>query len=116
MSGQRLLGLAEAVLERTAKTSPALRVRLAAWYTRAALEDFSINLLRPHIGADPESLTMKSRLICLRSLVPTVGEAASYAWWALSRVCHYHAFELTPTQGEIEHLIALVRQVDPSGR
>jgi hypothetical protein len=36
---------------------------------------------------------------------------ASYAWSALSRACHHHAYELPPTASELRSLIALTRRV-----
>lgn len=36
---------------------------------------------------------------------------ASYAWSALSRACHHHAYELPPTSSELRSLIELTRHV-----
>ena len=36
---------------------------------------------------------------------------ASYAWGALSRACHHHAYELAPTASELRSLIKLTRRV-----
>jgi hypothetical protein len=36
---------------------------------------------------------------------------ASYAWSALSRACHHHAYELAPTASELRSLITLTRRV-----
>ena len=36
---------------------------------------------------------------------------ASYAWSALSRACHHHAYELPPTASELRSLITLTRHV-----
>lgn len=36
---------------------------------------------------------------------------ASYAWSALSRACHHHAYELPPTASELRSLIELTRRV-----
>lgn len=36
---------------------------------------------------------------------------AGYAWSALSRACHHHAYELPPTASELRSLIKLTRQV-----
>jgi hypothetical protein len=33
---------------------------------------------------------------------------AAVAWCGLSRACQYHAYELGPTVGEVEHLIGQV--------
>ena len=36
---------------------------------------------------------------------------AGYAWSALSRACHHHAYELPPTASELRSLIGLTRRV-----
>ena len=36
---------------------------------------------------------------------------AAYAWSALSRACHHHAYELAPTAAELRSLIKLTRRV-----
>ena len=36
---------------------------------------------------------------------------AAYAWSALSRACHHHAYELPPTASELRALIELTRRV-----
>ncbi len=36
---------------------------------------------------------------------------AAYAWSALSRACHHHAYELAPTASELRSLIKLTRRV-----
>ena len=36
---------------------------------------------------------------------------AAYAWSALSRACHHHAYELPPTASELHALIRLTRRV-----
>jgi hypothetical protein len=36
---------------------------------------------------------------------------AAYAWSALSRACHHHAYELPPTASELRSLIGLTRRV-----
>ncbi|MFN0284900.1 MAG: hypothetical protein ACKVZ6_23345, partial [Kineosporiaceae bacterium] len=39
------------------------------------------------------------------------GDTAAIAWGGLSQGCHQHAYELSPTFSEIEHLIGLVEKV-----
>ena len=36
---------------------------------------------------------------------------AAYAWSALSRACHHHAYELQPTASELRSLITLTRRL-----
>lgn len=108
MSAQSLLAQADAALTGSTGLPKGTRARVAAWYARGALEDVTIELLTGRLTSDPRALTMASRLACLRVLRPELSDAAGHAWWALSRVCHQHAFELTPTAAEVTHLIAQV--------
>lgn len=89
--------------------------RIAAVLSRQALEDVVDGLLQ----AIPPGATMRSRLISLRIIESSeVADLAAAAWCGLSRVCHHHAYELTPTVGEVEHLIgqveALIIEAGPS--
>lgn len=105
MSARTLLRRAHSALAGTTALPKGTRARVAAWYARAALEDATATLLEGRLQSDPRRLTMASRLTCLRVLRPDQADEASHAWWALSRVCHQHAFELTPTTAEVAHLI-----------
>lgn len=105
MSAQTLLGRARAALDGSTGLPKGTRARVAAWYARAALEDTVCLLLADRLESDPTRLRMASRLACLRVLRPDRTDEASHAWWALSRVCHQHAFELTPTTTEVAHLV-----------
>lgn len=54
---------------------------------------------------------MRSKLTVLQVAYeqdPDVVLQAEYAWNALSRACHHHAFELTPSGSEVRHVIDLV--------
>ena len=108
MSAQSLLAQADAALTGSTGLPKGTRARVAAWYARGALEDVTIELLTGRLTSDPRALTMASRLACLRVLRPELSDATGHAWWALSRVCHQHAFELTPTAAEVVHLIEQV--------
>lgn len=105
MSAMTLLAQADAALAGTSELPKGTRARIAAWYTRGALENVTTELLIGRMTSDPAELTMASRLACLRVLRPELSDDASHAWWALSRVCHQHAYELTPTATEVTHLI-----------
>lgn len=55
---------------------------------------------------------MRSRLAVLQVLDQTLfATRAEYAWHALSRACHHHAYELAPTVSELQHLHAVVTQL-----
>lgn len=108
MSAQTLLERATSALTGGAALPKATRARVAAWYARGALEEVTIDLLTKSLESNSRELTMASRLACLRVLRPDLSDKAGHAWWALSRVCHQHAFELTPTTAEVAHLIKQV--------
>lgn len=93
---------------------PVHSVRAAAWVTRAALEKIIHDLLRAK-GCESGRASTRSLLGCLEVLYddkPDIATSAQYAWDALSRACHHHAFELAPTYAEVSALITLVRRLD----
>jgi hypothetical protein len=57
--------------------------------------------------------SMASQLLVLPSYLRDQEAArdAAYAWSALSRACHHHAYELPPTASELRALIQLTRRV-----
>lgn len=60
-------------------------------------------------------VTMRSRPTVLGILYgPDIGRAAQLAWHGLSEACHYHAYQLTPTVAEIDHLIDILATVPDS--
>jgi hypothetical protein len=73
--------------------------------------------LRELWAADPATAGLcqcsgRSQLTCL----PTYLEAGtarqiSYVWAALSGACHYHAYELAPTAGELSGWFQAVEQL-----
>lgn len=88
--------------------------RAACWIARAALESAVDDILVSR-DRNAAAATMRSKLTVLQvALEKTHAEVpalAEYAWNGLSLACHHHAFELTPTASEVQHLIDLVRQL-----
>lgn len=82
-------------------------VRIACWITRSALEQRVDELLTAK-GWEAGGASMHSRLSCLESAYAAderdLVARAEFAWSALSRLCHHHAYELTPTVSEARHL------------
>jgi hypothetical protein len=85
--------------------------RAAAVLGRQALED-AVNDIYRALGMDLRPATMRSRLVSLRVLAGhAVADLAAIAWHGLSHACHHHAYELTPTVGEVGYLIERVEEL-----
>ena len=108
LSVQAALGYAKDILDGAVPMPRGRSTRAAAVLARQALEDAARELCRS-AGFDLDKATMRSRLIALRVLVDqSVADTAEVAWAGLSRACHQHAYELTPTTTEVSHLLTLV--------
>lgn len=89
-----------------------LGVRAAAVMTRQAIEyameDFWLRRERER-GVNQASARV--RLLCLREYLSDkeMARDVSYAFHALSRLCHHHPCELAPTEGELRPLIGTAR-------
>ncbi|MBJ8348839.1 hypothetical protein [Antrihabitans sp. YC2-6] len=82
--------------------------RLSAFLARQALE-MMITQRCQELGAEIPYATTNSKLVVLRALADDeIADAASTAWSGLSNACHHHAYELSPTVGEVRHLCELV--------
>lgn len=87
--------------------------RLAAFLARQALEEL-VEVRCVEVASDVGRASMASRLIVLRVLdEPDIADAANVAWNGLSNACHHHAYELTPTVGEVRHMCRLVTSLLP---
>lgn len=89
---------------------PTWAPRAAALIARNALEGLIVEACA-RVGADvaDPAVTTRVRLIVLRALAGgDVADPAEVAWAGLSAACHHHAYELSPTPGEVAHLISLV--------
>ncbi len=54
-----------------------------------------------------ERCANRPRLLCLREYVPDeLAERTAFLWATLSRACHHHPYELSPTSDEINGWIA----------
>jgi hypothetical protein len=60
-----------------------------------------------------EACSARSQLICLPAFVSdaTIAEDASFVWWALTRACHHHPYELAPTSSELSELLEAVEDL-----
>ncbi|GAA5038777.1 hypothetical protein [Actinopolymorpha pittospori] len=107
-----LLDHARAVLAGGTVMPKGRATRAAALLARQALEE-TVQTLCAGAGANLQRATMRSRLISIRFLLDRdradeLADLAESAWAGLSGACHHHAFELTPTVGEVRQLIAHV--------
>ncbi len=106
-----LLGHARAVLAGRHPVPRSQAARAAAVLARQALED-TVRGLSSGWGITDPRVNMRSKLVSLRVLGEvTVAELVATAWWGLSSACHHHAYDLTPTSAEIQHLIDQVARL-----
>lgn len=109
MTPTELLTAARALLADEAETAGGWP-RMVALLTRQALERALSDFweARP-ATAGLSSSTRKSQLACLPFYLDAgIAREASYVWAVLSDACHYHAYELAPTVGELTGWIAAV--------
>lgn len=103
-----LLAAAQAALDGDLALPTGRATRAAALLARTALE----TTVEDHLldaGWVIREATGRVRLICLRAIAgEELGGEAAWAWAALSQACHHHAYELTPTTGEVSHLLGVV--------
>lgn len=79
--------------------------RMAALLARQALEDTVMGLC----GREMSQASMRTRLSYLRAFADSrTADGAAIAWHGLSQACHHHAYELSPSRGEVSRLIDLV--------
>ena len=113
MRPQELVDAAEEVLVEPGDALFGSWSRASALLARGSLEA-AIDLLwrtRAPLMAD---CSMAAQLLVLPSFLRDQEAArdAAYAWSALSRACHHHAYELPPTVSELRSLIGLTRRVN----
>ncbi|PPJ22149.1 hypothetical protein C5E45_29605 [Nocardia nova] len=107
-----LLDLAAAQVARQSPHSN----RIAAWLTRTALEQIVDELLRAK-GIEAGGASSRARLACLEVAYRDESDVSSrsqYAWTRLSEACHQHAYQLSPTYHEVQHLLKIVRSLQQS--
>ena len=90
--------------------------RVAAVLGRQALEDAMARLWTAR-APGVEASSMRAQLLCLGSYSDDeLADRVSYAYGGLTRACHHHSYELSPTTDEItgwlDDVAALVERVD----
>lgn len=115
-----LIARARELVERSDPATMGMWPRATAFLTRQALEGALDTLWRLR-APGLELCSAKAQFICLPAYLHggrELAERASYAWFGLSRSCHQHPYELSPTSAEllmwigtVEELIATVRSI-----
>ena len=59
-----------------------------------------------------QTASRHSQLLCLGTYLrePPLAARVAHAWSALSNACHYHSYELAPTEGELVGWIEVVEE------
>ena len=107
-----LIDLAAGMLERKDARRPGLWPRASVLVARQALEG-AVSGYWQMKKIPLENCSMHAQLICLREYLRE-GDLASrvaHAWAAMSRACHHHPYELTPSAEEIRNWMEPVREL-----
>ena len=108
----QLVAMARQLLQRASPETAGLWPRAAALLARNALEMAVDNYWsRRRIALD--SCPTFPQLICLREYLgdDELAGRVHHAWNALSRACHHHPYELSPTLGELGALLETVGEL-----
>lgn len=104
MTPFELLAYAQQLLAGLGKSTSGNSSRLAAVVARQAVEE-CINERCEAVGAPCDRATMRSRLALLKALDDSQrADQLASLWHQLSASCHQHAYELSPTVGEVRAL------------
>jgi hypothetical protein len=105
-----MIAAARGLLEREDPITAGLWPRATALLTRQALEA-ALDALWLRRARGVEMCSARAQLICLPAYLrdEELAERVSYTWTALSRACHHHPYELSPTASE---LLAWIRTVE----
>jgi hypothetical protein len=104
MNTEQFLQYAEASLDGLVTASPRTS-KIAAFLIRQALEAEVDAYCEFLIMPMSHPVRMRSRLAVLHALDQHgLARIAENAWNALSRACHHHAYELSPTVSELRYL------------
>jgi hypothetical protein len=108
-----LLAAARQIQERPSAATAGVWPRAAAFLARQALEAALDELWEADSATRGLSqCTGRSQLACLPSYVDArTARQIAYVWTALSKACHYHAYELAPTAAELTSWFQAVDQL-----
>jgi hypothetical protein len=102
-------GLLAAAREVAGTCTEPYRPRAVALLARQALETALDDHWRTR-AAGVEECPTRTQLICLPVFLrdTALAERTSYTWWALTRACHHHPYDLAPTPSELADLLSAV--------
>ena len=112
MSALELVEAAALLLSERANSTLGVWSRAVALLARQSIEQ-SMNVLWRARAPGLEACSTHAQLLCLPHYLRDVelAESSSYAWMALTRVCHHHPYELLPNNGELNALIDIAQQL-----
>ncbi|MEA2826779.1 MAG: hypothetical protein QOG43_1218 [Actinomycetota bacterium] len=110
VTAEQLVAMADAFLHDKASSWGGPWARAVALLARQSLEEALDELWRVR-GVDLSAISARAQLLCLRAYLDDDKLAAEvgYTWGALSRACHHHPYELTPTTDELARWVATTR-------
>ncbi len=113
MNAIELVALARTVLDGGVDMRAGRWSRAVALLTRQALEaalDEVWAARQPAIAA----CSARAQLLCLPTYLEQDAELAervAWTWWAITRACHFHPYELAPTAGELDAWLMTVAEL-----
>lgn len=111
LAGQ-LSAVARLLMRRESAALAGVWPRAAALLARESIE-LSVDRLWAARAPGMEEASTRAQLVSLPSYVdPGLARQVSYTWWALSRACHLHAYELAPTAEELDTWIEVADRLD----
>ena len=112
MTSQELVDAATLLLGKSARPTLGVWSRAVALLARQSIEQ-SLNVLWRARAPGLEACSTHAQLLCLPFYLRDMdlAQSSSYAWMALTRVCHHHPYELLPNNGELTALVDIARQL-----
>ena len=112
MTASMTLDLADTLLHHSVPVMRGRWPRAVALLARQSLEE-ALDDLWAVVLPGAERASARAQLLCLPEYLgdEEAAESAAHAWSGLSRACHHRTYELAPSSGELERLVAEVRDV-----
>lgn len=111
-TARRLLDASKSLMTRPERLLTGAWSRASAFLIRQALEA-TIDALWARTSPGMREVSMRAQLVCLPEFLrdaPFAGRVVT-TWCALSRACHSHPYELSPTVEEVERWTRVVREL-----